>query len=536
MEQADLLQREVPEFNSFSELLDYASEKFGTGKAYSYYSDGEIRDISYNQFKEDVRGLASLLADRGYERKKIAILSNNTYEYITVFLAVICSGNTVVPINKDIDRGTLAVIFNDCHPELILFSETVNVSREDIQTAAGVSELMDISEFVAEGKENGLPEPEKELLQWGTAVDDLPCCIVYTSGTSGTPKGVMLSQGNILSNASSFARRMHLQGTLLLCLPLHHMYVWTTSILMPVIYGLHVVVNSDSSSFIRDLKMFSPDCFMVVPAMLEFFYKRIMHFIRKSDDAGYYLSLLKNDEILEKTPEERRRIFSEFTSDLGSGLTQAVCGAAMLDKELVYFFRKIGVEVYGGYGMTECSPVISTNYRDCNCVGSVGRPIDCNEVRINNPDGDGAGEIYIKGPNVMQGYYLRPSETAEVFDGEWLKSGDLGYIDEQGCLYIRGRLKNLIIRSSGENLSPEELELSIMNIANVEEVLVSEAGGLVVARIYVVNSSEELEKQIKCDVSEMNLSMPAYKRVDRVEFVKKPFEKTSTNKIKRCQP
>lgn len=535
MGQKSINSKELHNLDGFASLLDYASQTYSDCLAYSYEIGTDIQNKTFTQLRNDVKRVAFLLEYRGFSGNKIAILSNNSYQYIVVFLAVICSGNIAVPINKDIDKNELALILNDCHPELIIYSDDIAVTSDDLRLVKSNFALYNISELAI--GEAICENSEIDSYIWSCCGDNTenssPCCIIYTSGTSGIPKGVLLSQTNILNNVVSFVQRMPMKGSVMLCLPLHHMYAWTASVLMPIACGLRVIVNQDSRTFGRDLRNFSPDNFIVVPAMLEFYYKRIKYLIKKSDKSEYYFDLLENDSLLGRKPEERRRLFSEFTAELGSQLKCAVCGAAMLDRDMLLFFQKIGIEIYGAYGMTECSPIVTVCGKDFNCIGSVGQPLDCNEIRIDNPNEDGIGEICVRGSNVMQGYYLRDADTAAVFDGEWLRSGDLGYLDEHGCLFIKGRLKNLIIRSSGENVSPEELEQKLINIADVDEVLVCEERGLIVAKIFSKRLSDEKKKQIRQDVSELNLTIPAYKRVDKVEFVDSPFERTSTNKIKR---
>lgn len=520
----------LPVFENFATLINYAAKHYGESIAYTFDDGSGTQSLSYNQLKNDVASVISYLKNHKYVNEKIAIISSNRYEYIITFLAIVCSGNVVVPINKDVYRDELAVILNDCRPKAVFYSQEMAVSSDELVDVAGDSVLISIDKVELH---TVLEDELQQSANYISDTHDSPCCIIYTSGTSGTPKGVMLSQYNILADAASLCRAMPMRGSVMLCLPLHHMYAWTASVLMPIVYGLEVIINYDSRYFGRDVKIFSPVNFIVVPAMMEFYYKRIQYLIKRSKDADYYLRLLSGNELLQKTLDERRVIFSNFTSDLGNNLRYAICGAAMVDKDMAAFFEKIGIMIYAAYGMTECSPVVSICQKESNRFGSVGLLLDCNAVRISDPDENGLGEICVKGENVMLGYYHREAETAAIYDGEWLRSGDLGYLDKDGFLYIKGRIKNLIIRSSGENISPEELELRILKIQHVDEVLVCDSNGLLVAKIFTNKNTEEVQRKIKEDIMQMNQSIPAYKRIDRVEFVDSPFERTSTNKIKR---
>lgn len=519
-----------PSFESFPALIKYAVDQYGEQIAYTFDDGLGRHNVSYKQFKNDITSVISYLRAHDYTNEKIAIISNNRYEYIIIFLAIVCSGNIVVPINKDVYRDELSVILNNCHPKAVFYSKEMAVGSDELSCIAEGAILLDIEQFELF---NASSNEVQHLCRYTFDTHDSPCCIIYTSGTSGTPKGVMLSQCNILTDVASLCRAMPMKGSVMLCLPLHHMYAWTASVLLPITYGLESIINYDSRYFGRDVKNFSPVNFIVVPAMLEFYYKRIQYLIKRSKDADYYLGLLSGNELLKKSLDERRTLFSCFTSDLGTNLQYAICGAAMVDKDMATFFEKIGIVIYAAYGMTECSPVVSICQKDSNRFGSVGLLLDCNTVRINDPDENGLGEICVKGENVMLGYYHREAETAAIYDGDWLRSGDLGYLDEDGFLYIKGRIKNLIIRSSGENISPEELELRISRIQFVDEVLVCDSNGLLVAKIFASSKTEDIQRQIKENIMQMNQSIPAYKRIDRVEFVDSPFERTSTNKIKR---
>lgn len=521
---------ELPEFTDLAAMIEYSVSLYNDKIAYSSYDGTDVQTVTYKEMKEDILRYIQLLRQNGCQRDNIFILSENRYEYLVLFYATICSGNIAVPLNKEIETDILLNIYNECSPRMVFFSGRVAVGEVWLRKNASRSVLIDFDRlelpnisYSGDTKlQSGLPDPNSEQ-----------CCLIYTSGTKGMPKGVMLSQTNIVSNVVSYVRRMPMCGSVMLCLPLHHMYAWTTSVFMPMMNGINVVINRDNVDLIRDMKHFSPENIVVVPAVLEFFYKRILFLIKRSDRKECFSDLLKGNGLLKKTPEERRSIFTEVTVDLGSRLSGVITGAAMLNEDMERFFDKIGVIIYSIYGMTECSPLITVCSLGDNRIGCVGSALECNEICIHDPDENGVGEIYIKGKNVMLGYYHREEDTTAAFDGEWLKSGDLAKLDEEGFLYITGRIKNLIIRSSGENVSPEELEERIMTLPNVSETLVCEQNGLIAAKIYPEDFSENQLELIREGIKKINLSLPSYKRIDITEIIDAPFERTSTRKIKR---
>lgn len=520
------LSNDLPEFDTFAEVIEYSAEKY-KDKAAFVYKDDKINSISFTDFRDDVSRMVAYLKDSGLSEQHIALMGANSYEYIVAFFGILCSGNIAVPICKDLNCEDLEVIISDCKPQFLIYLSGVRESMEDILKLCGHScaaDMKEVKSIVESGKKTAFDkqhDPEE------------CCCVVYTSGTSGRPKGVMLSAKGILRNAVSITRNIDLADTIILCLPLHHMFACTTSMFMPVICGSTVVINLNGKKLLSDIAEFKPKDIFLVPAIAEFIYKRLRYLIKTDEEADKYTALINGSDINKKSFAQRREIFRKFTIDKGLLLQRIVSGAAMLDSLVVEFFEKIGIETLCGYGMTECSPVISVNMSGNNRYGSIGFPLDCNEVRIKSADGKGTGEIQVKGVNVMLGYYKMDKETAASFDEGWLRTGDIGYIDEDGYLFISGRIKNLMIRSSGENVSPEELETRISAVAKVSEVMVYEKNGLFIASIYAEGATEEDKDEIQSCISEINKTIPSYKRIDKTEFLDTCFEKTSTNKIKR---
>lgn len=515
----------IPELDGFASMLRFITRQYGAQPAFCYDAP-QMRRCSYAAFADMVYALSDTLS--GQSGRKILFVGQNSLPFIVTFFAVVCSGNTAVPVNKDIGEAELQQILQNCQPDMLILLEGASDALHKLYGTFAPEARLSAEEIrrilQTPRTEADVPEPD------ASPAAETPDCIVYTSGSNGVPKGVMLTQSALMADAVSFTRAVYPAPTSLLCLPLHHMFGWTTSVLGPLLCGAEIYINGDSMLLSRDMQLFSPVHIQAVPAVLEFFYRQIRRQIR-NDPNPEYRQAVEGEEILEQSVEERRIYFAKFRAMLGEQLRYVISGGAALSREITEFFWKLGVTVLCGYGMTECAPVISLNTIACNVFGSIGPVIDCNQVRIAAPDAEGIGEIRVKGRNMMLGYYNREEETAAAFDAAgWLKTGDKGYLDENRCLFITGRIKNLIIRSSGENVSPEELELALSVLPGVTEVLVYEQAGLILAEVY---GESGMQETIRAGVDRVNGALPMYKRIDRVLFRDTPFPKTPTNKIKR---
>ena len=285
----------------------------------------------------------------------------------------------------------------------------------------------------------------------------------------------------------------------------------------------------------NDLKKYKPYNFSGVPLVVEIIYDKIWKTAKKSGREDILKKGIKISNFLMKLGiDKRREIFKTIHESLGGNLSMIICGGAWLDPKYEKGMHDFGIDIFNGYGLTECSPSVTCNRPDKFRFGSVGTPLDCCEVKINNPDEEGVGEIYVKGTNVMVGYYNDPEATAEVFDGEWFKTGDHGRIDEDGFLFIVGRKKNLICLSNGKNVSPEELEDKLSRIDYVKEVLVYDEDQKIVAEFFLNESDyPDARERIKSDVNDFNRKMPFFKNINKIVVRDEEFPKTTTLKIVR---
>ena len=318
-------------------------------------------------------------------------------------------------------------------------------------------------------------------------------------------------------------------------LPYNHTYESVSDLLVSFHHHSTLCINESLRAILNNLKTYHPDYIYIVPAIAEKFYTRIIKEIEAKGKKKQFDSAIKLSNGLRKVGIDRRKkIFSFLHEIFGGNLRKIVCGGAPIRAEVGEFFDNIGISLINGYGITECSPAVTCN-RPGKCKpGSVGVPMDCCQIKIHNPDDEGVGEIYVKGTNVMLGYYNEPEATAAAFDGEWFKTGDYGYIDSEGFLFIRGREKNLIILSNGKNVSPEELEDKLSRIEYVKEVLVYEENGFITAEMFLNEEDfPDARQRIKGDIDEFNRKMPLFKNIGKYKIRDDEFPKTTTLKIVR---
>lgn len=394
--------------------------------------------------------------------------------------------------------------------------------------------MKDLDEMIASGKEL-IKNGDNSFKNADIKPDDL-AAIVYTSGTTGKAKGVMLTQLNIASNVTSCCKNVQGEGCGVLALPLHHTFGMVANVLAPMIFEARVYMTTSMRNIQSDMAKIHATAAFCVPLMAELIYKKVWTTAKqKGKDEILRKGMKISDTLLKFGIDVRRKLFSEVHEALGGELEMIICGGAPLPEKIASELASMGIGVLNGYGITECSPIVAVNRNYANKYGSVGLPLDCNEVKINNPDENGVGEIYVRGTNVMVGYYNDEEATKEAFDNGWLKTGDLGYIDEDGFLFVTGRIKNLIILSNGKNVSAEELEEKIMNeITYISEIVVSEENDKIMAEVYLDEDAEtDAKKKIKEDIKKINSKLPSYKRIAKTKIRDKAFEKTTSMKIKR---
>lgn len=496
-------------YDNIPELIREAGIKYDDAYAFRSYDNGEIISKTYNNFASDVFGIAQVIRDRYADIKHIGLLCFPSYECYSVAFAIMCAAKVAVMMDINFAK-------EEIEHEALKFDAELLWGREEI------------AEIYAAGHQKAV-----EGYDIVEVTPDTNAVILLTSGTTGERKGVVLTHRNVSCGAGSAGvDRAFMNGArFFFVLPVYHMYGLTT-LTLQIAIGAETDICDNIRYFQKRMAEFKPDVICGVPMMMEALYKNINHMLKKQDLTGKFNAARKYSNGLRKIGIDRRKgIFAKIHQALGGNLKVMISGGAFLDEEIAQFFDDIGISVYIGYGLTETATFSSVNTERSHRKGSIGVAAPCNEVRVQD------GEIQIKGANIMAGYYNDPAATEAVFDEEWFKTGDLGEIDEDGFIYITGRIKNLIILSNGENVSPEELENNLLRSEYIDEVVVREKDGKIHADIYceelTKKTPEEAEAIIKQAIVEANRNQHKYKYIETYELRSEPFLKTHTMKIKR---
>ena len=552
-------------------LVEEAAQNFSDSIAISYkenYWDKEVKKVTFLQWREDVRGLGTYLISKGYRETNIAILGENSYGWCCSFFAVMAIGSVTVPVDKELPIEDIDGIITTTGTKVLIYGKSSEAKVKEMLRNGGlktvemiisvassnsieVSELGDrtlrtLEDVQTEGA--GLyAAGDNSYYDYKIDVNKL-ASIVFTSGTTGKGKGVMLSQANIGLDMTLGMYNFDITRKTLHVLPPHHTFGSTVNYVGHLSQGCEVYISSGIKHVSDEIKEQQPTHLILVPAFLEVMNRKIWATARKDGKEGLLKAMIKVSNFLRKFGVDvRRKLFASVLSAFGGKLELIICGGAKLDEEIIRNFDALGITILNGYGITECAPLISANRNKYQKPGSVGTPILACRVKIDNPDENGEGEICVKGPNVMLGYYNNPEATAEVFDKDgFFHTGDYGKLDEEGWIYITGRKKNLIILSNGKNVYPEEIEADLQKVEGVSEVVVYAGESRVqkdkitiVAEIFpdadllahmgVNNAQEYFENQVKA----LNAKMPPYKAVKCVKLRDSEFQKNTSRKITR---
>lgn len=555
--QKDYPLNEVKKFESIKEMLEIAIKEVPNKVAFKYKEKDRIIDVTYNEFQNDTFYLGEALAELNLEDKHIAIVGDNSYNWITVYLTVLKSTGVVVPIDKELPIKDMINVLNNSDSEVLFYASKYEKDLMDNQ-----DKLSNIKYFVGfeRVEDNGkflsyklLREKGKKLYENGvrkycdikTNTEKLKM-LVYTSGTTGMAKGVMLSENNLVNSIYHGLRVSTVYERCLSVLPYHHTYEAVSGLLVSLHHHSTICINENLKTVQKNLQLYKPDYVYLVPAFVEVFYKKIWSNAKQTGKEKGLKFLIKFSNMLRKIGiDARRKLFKTVLDAFGGNLIKVVCGGAPIRAELGDFFDAIGIDLINGYGITECSPLVSANRDYFNDPATVGTILPCCEVRIDNKDEDGNGEILVKGDVVMMGYYKNSELTNEVLKDGWFNTGDYGKINDKGQLMITGRKKNLIVLDNGKNVFPEEIENYIMSIPYVLEAVVrgikNDRGietGLLAEVVLNSESVKEFEignpeEKLRKDITEVTKELPMYKRVGKIILREKPFEKTTSNKIKR---
>ncbi len=512
------------------EFVRESAKLYGKRDAYRYIENDVVVGKTFLDLERDTNAIASWFVKEGWCGKHIAIIGSSSYNWITAFLGITCSANVVIPIDRMLPEEDILGLLSMGDADMVFISEEFKpLAQKILHGDNPVTEVVCFSDArfseILSTKHTKLPKIDPNALTE----------ILFTSGTTGVSKGVMLCQKNIVSNINDIYRMDYAQNVksdpvVMSVLPIHHTFELTVDNLGVLYCGATVCINDKLENILKNFRRFKPSVILVVPTIAEIFYKRIQETI-STGKIRRKVNLAKkvNSAFRAMHLDVRRRLYRSLLDKFGGNLTNIIVGGAALRPEVAEGFSEFGINMYQGYGLTECAPLISANYPKKNKVGSVGKPISYMDVKIEN------GEILVKGAGVMLGYYKNPEATAETIDADgWLHTGDLGYFDGDGYLYITGRSKNLIVLGNGKNIYPEELEGNIAVIDGVKDVMVYESKGMICAAVQPVDiNNPDLIKNIKESIKEINAKQPSYKRIVSVVFIARDFPKTTTMKIKR---
>lgn len=515
----------TPSLKDLRELIEYCESNFSDKTAFQWLNKKVVFSKTYNEFKEDVEALGAYFISKGYNRTHIAVIGENSYEWIVTYFAAVNSNNIIVPLDKEASINDLKYLVEKSDTTVIVHSDDY---LEEAETT-GCQNLINMKDFdaiIAESKEN--IADGNNLFKDVTIDENAMCTLVYTSGTTSEPKGVMLSHKNLSADTIATSKSILVPDSSMLVLPLNHTYAIIAAITVPLLVGSSIFINKSLKNLMTDMSFCKPKFIAVVPLMMDTFYKKIIEKLKSTNKEAVINKLLIVSNALRKTGIDlRRKLFAKILEAFGGNLELIAVGGAPINEKTVAGLTDFGITVVGGYGTSECSPLVSATRNKQYCPDSAGGVFSGVEVRIVN------SEIQVKGDIVFLGYYKNPQATEDSFDGEWYKTGDLGELKD-GLLYITGRCKNLIVLSNGENISPESMEMILTNnIPEIEEVIVYSEDDTIISEIYSSQRNAETEKIIRESIEELNKNMPKHRHISRVVFRYTPFEKTTTKKIKR---
>lgn len=549
--------------NDLRDMIHSSAELYGNDTSFLVKDvpRGEYRPITYNQLKEDIDCLGTKLTEMGLKDKKVAVIGENSYKWVVSYLAVVNGTGVIVPLDKELTGIEIENLLNRAKVDAIVFSGKMKKKIMDVIEDIDIKIDMDAKED-CEGIRafDCLLEEGRKLLEEGNrdfidAVIDREamCALLFTSGTTGMSKGVMLSHKNISANVYNMSKYVKIRrpGGGLSVLPMHHTYELTCHVFTAIYQGVFVAICEGLKYIQPNLKESRATVMLGVPIVFETMHKKVWKQAEASGAAGKMKKMmaLSRKTKLYNRPEIIKKIFEKIHTSLGGNIALFIAGGAAINPDVIKDYETLGIPMIQGYGMTENAPIIAVNRDYYSKHDSVGKPMPGTEVRIIDQDADGVGEIICKGPSVMIGYYDNPEATAEVLKDGWLYTGDYGRFDDEGFLYICGRKKNVIVTKNGKNIFPEEIEQLLMEQPFIEEVLVygtiDKRDGDVVVKAEVYPSYESIKEAlgeitedgikdaIKDSIEEVNDKMPAYKRVKRFKLREEEFEKTTTRKIKR---
>lgn len=556
------LEHTVYEFDTLYECVKNQAERYGSKPRYIYTENKEERIVTFSDMLDRVNLVASALTALGLAGKFVTVSGDTHPDYFSAEFGTIASGGVIIPLDKDINSEQFVGFNEMCDVECVVYTPSLDKKiaetcdrlpkvKKFIRIGGNPDDLpkgekfMTFDDFLAIGKE-AYEKGDRTAEEHEADVDKM-CAIIFTSGTTGTSKGVMLSERNLVTAGIDSCGIMATteKDMFVSVLPAHHTYESTISHIALPNTGASCAINDSIKNTLRNFAKYKPTALILVPLYVETMHKKIWSEIEKQGKGAMMRRIMPVAKFLPRIA--RRKLFSQILDAFGRRLDYIVCGGAPLRPELIEEFKTFGINIYEGYGITECAPLISANPMNWQKPHSVGLVVNHMEVKIDKADPeDETGEICAKGPAVMLGYFKNPEATADVFteDG-WFRTGDVGYIDEDKFIFITGRKKNIILLSNGKNIFPEELEEYIGASDMVSEVVVvgrkrEEDGETVITALIYPNkelfegkTDEEIYQALSEHIDSVNKKLPIFKHISAIEVRDTEFEKTTTRKIMR---
>lgn len=560
-------------YNTIKEAFEYSTEKFANNTFLLEKTDhkGKWIETTYSEFKDEVIGLGTALIRKlGLKDTRIAIIGENTHYWYTAYMTMLCGVGIAVPIDKELPENEIENVLKRSKASAVIFSKK---KEEVIKRVA--PNLPDVKYFIEMNSDSSLEdrfvgiehliEEGKTLVKNGDdsymkiGIDpDEFKVLLFTSGTTSNAKGVMLCNRNLAQNINAASAYVDLRpdDRLMSILPLHHTYESSIGFLYPFAMGASVSICQGLKYIVPDLKETNPTALLTVPLLVENLYKKINANIKKSKKDGVVNSMIHVTNALKAVGVDiKRKVFAEIYDNLGGKIRIIVSAAAPIDAKIGKWLEDIGITFLQGYGLTETAPIAALTPDFQTKIGSAGKAVVDAELKIDNPNENGEGEVLIKSKTLMLGYYEDEEATEDsIFEenGErWFRSGDIGYLDQDGFLFITGRCKNVIVTQNGKNIYPEEIELMLGNIPEIKECMVygkkdeKEDKELIISARVIPNyeeieakygknlSDEEVHKIIWEKIKDVNKQLTSYKAIKNLEIKKDEFVKTTTMKIKR---
>ena len=552
----------TPYVKDLKELLLTAEASWGDKPFYHYKENGEVKTLSRIQLRESVDELGTAFSVWGIMGENVGVIGEQNPYYMTGYFAAANGGGSAVPLDKELDDDAICGFVAISEAKAIVYTPAFNKRMVALsERMSGIKyfipitpdpECMPDERFISleDAREVGkaaLAKGERSFVDHVVDPEKM-ASLIFTSGTTGTSKGVMLSHKNITSSVNDCVDVVDFtaDSTFVSVLPMNHSYEVTTEQLALCLLGGSTYLNDSIKNALRNFQAFKPTSLILVPLFAETIHKRIWNEIRKKGIEKKVRTGMKLSGALKKVGiDVRAKLFKDIHKALGGRVTNIICGGAALSPEITRDFMAWGIVMQEGYGITECSPLVAVNRYGKIKPGSVGPAVPGCQVKIDASSGETTGEIMVKGNNVMMGYYANPEATAEVLSEDgWFRTGDLGYIDNEGFIYITGRKKNLIILSNGKNIFPEELEEHLSHEEIVAESVVigrtNLEGNIAITAVIYPNpdltaglTPEEINEKVKEAVMNTNKRLPTFKHIQNFEVRDTEFEKTTTKKIKR---